>query len=212
MVQPVNYSSDSEKGNGDLVRKHGRSSSSDQTKSQVNFSDTMIRSIEPSSTPASPTRSKHPSGKPQTKRRKSSTSTKTRTRPLYSRKYSTPPSRPLSPAGFPKHLDLDVAIPEIDLNEAGADRRHNLHLSVDTAPQNPDIWSDPETDYFSTIEVPGPKHARGKSRRQLSQNVNSLTSLNAMMAGRGPSTGLKQIFEDGEGDFLLPPTPGAFAS
>ena len=99
-------------------------------------------------------------------------------------------------------LESDMIIPEIDLNQA------NQHfLQVDSAPQEPDLWDDPETDYFSTIEGPAGKHARGKSRRQLSQNVNASNSLNAMMAGN--ANGLQQISEDQEPDLRI---PGGFAA
>lgn len=202
MVKPQDSSSDTEHANQPL-RKHGRTSSSDQAKSQVNYTNsTLMRSIEP----ASPNRSQHNVEKrPQNKRRKSSASSKHKTRPGYSRKYSTPPSRPLSPSGYPQVLDPDMVIPEIDLNQAN----HHL-LQVDTAPQEPDLWSDPETDYFSTVEGPAAKHMRGKSRRQLSQNLNNTSSLNAVMAAN--AKGLQQISEDAEAEYSSPRIPGAFGA
>lgn len=90
-----------------------------------------------------------------------------------------------------------------------------MSVEVDTAPQEPDIWSDPETDYFSSIEGPASRkayHARGQSRRQLSQNFNALGSLNSVMAGGGGTNmkGLHQIHEDAE-EFPDLQIPGRFA-
>jgi len=111
-----------------------------------------------------------------------------------------------------------MIIPAIDLNATNlankfVDYQEHM-LLVDTGPQEPDLWSDPDpdTDYFSTIEGPGPRHMRGKSRRQLSQNTGQVNSLNALMASASNVKGLQQISEDAEADFLLPPTPGAFAA
>ena len=114
-----------------------------------------------------------------------------------------------------------MAIPEIDLNEASRKivsyqpvDYQPMGLLVDSAPQNPDIFFSEvdETDYFSTVEGTRPKTNANKSRRQISQNMGSLGSLNALMASSGgASKNLQQITEDGEPDFLLPPTPGAFA-
>lgn len=164
-----------------------------------------------------------------TKRRKSSSGTTSHktSRPTYSRKYSTPPSRPLSPSGYPQLLESDGVIPELNLNQTTSQFRHwppqqqqqyqppiqrmdqhhpqqFFELSVDTAPQEPDLWDDPETDYFSTFEGTSTKHSRSKSRREVSQNMNAV--LQQSMAAKG----LQQISEDGE--FLLPPTPGAFTA
>ena len=178
----------------------------------------------------SPSRTKsRMSERSKVKRRKSSTGTTSHktSRPAYSRKYSTPPSRPLSPSGYPQLLESDGVIPEIDLNQTISQSRHwppqpqqqyqnhiqrmqqhqpqqFFELSVDTAPQEPDLWDDPETDYFSTFEGTSTKHSRSKSRREISQNMNAV--LQQSMAPKG----LQQISEDGE--FLLPPTPGAFAA
>lgn len=204
MVKPQDHSSEGEQAD-QTVRKHGRTSSSDQAKPQTAYEDTVMKSIEQDASPASPNRSKqNTADRPGGKRRKSSTSSKHKSRPAYSRKYSTPPSRPVSPSGYPRLLDSDMIIPEIDLNQPS-----QQYLQVDTAPQEPDIWDDPETDYFSTIEGPAGKHARGKSRRQLSQNMNAIASLNAVVAKN--NKGLKQISENGETEFYLPPTPGGFA-
>ena len=202
MVKPSDLSSDNEQAD-QTVRKHTRVSSSDQAKQSTTNENTLNKTIEHGISPASPRKSKTTtSERPQTRQRKSSTSTKHKTRPAYSRRYSTPPSRPLSPSGYPQMLESDMIIPEIDLNQA------NQHfLQVDSAPQEPDLWDDPETDYFSTIEGPAGKHARGKSRRQLSQNVNASNSLNAMMAGN--ANGLQQISEDQEPDLRI---PGGFAA
>ena len=83
---------------------------------------------------------------------------------------------------------------------------------MDTAPQEPDLWSDPETDYFSSIEGgPAAKHARGKSRRQISQNFSNTASLNALLAGGGGVNGLQQISEDAETEFHGLRIPGGFA-
>lgn len=98
-----------------------------------------------------------------------------------------------------------MVIPEIDLNQT-----NNYMLQVDTAPQEPDIWDDPETDYFSTIEGPAGKHNRAKSRRQISQSLNNTNSLNAILATN--KKGLSHISEDAEREFYLPPTPGGFAA
>lgn len=207
MVSTYDHSSDTEKPDHAL-RKHGRSSSSDQAKPS---SYTHIaKSIEQDLPPASPSRSKN-SERPQNKRRKSSASSKHKSRPAYSRKYSTPPSRPLSPSGFPQVLEPDMIIPEIDLNQTFQPlvQYQQEALQVDTAPQEPDLWSDPETDYFSTIEAgPASKHNRGKSRRQISQNFNNASSLNAMLAGN--SNGLQQISEDAETEFGSLNIPGGF--
>ncbi|KAJ9651340.1 hypothetical protein H2198_009374 [Neophaeococcomyces mojaviensis] len=248
------------------TKKHRRTSSYDQWKLNQQTTTTIIESVEQDDDVpaiASPSRTKsRMSDRPKTKRRKSSTSTPShKSRPAYSRKYSTPPSRPLSPSGYPQLLESDGVIPEIDLNQTTSQlhhfhqqqqqhqhhphhphqhqqqhqpqpqpqpqyQQHQQHqqqqapiqhipqyppqhyfdLSVDTAPQEPDIWDDPETDYFSTIEIEAPpnKHGRVKSRRQVSQNLNSM--LHQSMAAKG----LQQISEDAE--FLLPPTPGAFAA
>lgn len=207
MVKPQDLSSDNENADN-LARKHNRSSSSDQTTQLA--SSMILRSIEPNITPTSPSRPKSSmSSRPETKRRKSSTSSKHKTRPTYRRKYSTPPSRPISPSGFPMMLDPDMVIPELDLAQTSTRLGHayNASLQVDTAPQEPDLWSDPETDYFSTIEGPASKHSRGKSRRQLSQQVNGTASLNALLAPN--SRGLQKISEDKEGESLR--IPGAFA-
>lgn len=220
MVKPYDQSSDTERADEMATKKHNRSSSSDQAKPYSSFSNNITQSIEFVPGPTSPSRTKKTaSDKPSTKRRKSSTSsTKHKSRPAYSRRYSTPPSRPLSPAGFPSLLEPDMIIPEIDLNATILSNQVASHqeqvLQVDTAPQEPDLWSepDPDTDYFSSIEGPGPRHLRGKSRRQLSQNVSQLNSLNALMAGPGNAKSLHQISEDAEADFLLPPTPGAYAA
>lgn len=218
MVKPQDHSSGTEQADDLVARKHNRSSSSDQAKPYPNPSNKPVQSIEFAPEPISPNRpSKTASERPSTKRRKSSVSSKQKSRPAYSRRYSTPPSRPLSPAGYPSLLESDMVIPEIDLNATSIGNKLTAHqqqmLQVDTAPQEPDIWSDPdpETDYFSSIEGPGPRHLRNKSRRQLSQNTSQVNSLNAMMAGAGSAKGLQQISEDAEADFLLPPTPGAFA-
>lgn len=250
-------SSDTEKPQTAL-RKHNRSSSSDQpSKSQIYISsNTTTQPMEAPPTPVSP---KSPSKsskshRPDQKRRKSSVSSSTTSkhkssRPGYSRKYSTPPSRPLSPSGFPQLLENDMCIPEIDLNYVGASLRNqtqtapplshraepkplniisyapaptpivhytpqSMGVEVDTAPQEPDIWSDPETDYFSSIEGPASRkvyHARGQSRRQLSQSVNALGSLNAVIAGGSSAKGLHQIHEDLETEFPNLQIPGGFA-
>lgn len=250
-------SSDTEKPHTAL-RKHNRSSSSDQpSKSQIYVSSntTFTKPMEEPPTPTSP-RSPNKSSKnrPDTKRRKSSVSSTTKhksSRPSYSRKYSTPPSRPLSPSGFPQLLENDMCIPEIDLNHIGTALRNqtqtappvayrgeprplnvihyapapaptpsmhyisqSMGVEVDTAPQEPDIWSDPETDYFSSIEGSASRkayHARGQSRRQLSQNMSGLGSLNAVMAGGNIPKGLHQIHEDSEAEFLDLQIPGGFA-
>lgn len=205
MVKPNDHSSDGEP-TDQTVRKHSRTSSSDQAKIPASYGGTVIKSIEEPIAPTSPSKSKHgTSERPQSKRRKSSTSSKHKSRPAYSRKYSTPPSRPVSPSGYPRLLDPDMVIPEIDLNQT-----NNYMLQVDTAPQEPDIWDDPETDYFSTIEGPAGKHNRGKSRRQISQSLNNTNSLNAILATN--KKGLNQISEEAEREFNLPPTPGGFAA
>lgn len=202
MVKPSDLSSDNEQAD-QTVRQHTRTSSSDHTKVQIYGGNKVTKSIEHATTPTSPRKSKSTtSDRPQNRQRKSSTSSKHKTRPAYSRRYSTPPSRPLSPSGYPQMLDTDMMIPEINLNQAN----HHL-LQVDSAPQEPDLWDDPETDYFSTIEGPAAKHARGKSRRQLSQNLNAGNSLNAMMAGN--TKGLQHISEDQEPELRI---PGGFAA
>lgn len=222
MVKPQDHSSGTERADELVTKKHNRSSSSDQGKPYPSFSSNINQSIEIEYAPAPTSPSKNTKGasdRPSTKRRKSSTSSnKHKSRPTYSRKYSTPPSRPLSPAGYPHLFEPDMIIPEIDLNATSLGSHFPSHqeqmLQVDTAPQEPDLWSepDPDTDYFSSIEGPGPRHLRGKSRRQLSQNASQVNSLNALMAGTGNGQGLQQISEDAEADFLLPPTPGAFAA
>lgn len=207
MVKSQELSSDTE--NVDCIaRKHNRSSSSDQAKRLA--TESMLKSIENNIMPASPIRAKSSmSSRPENKRRKSSTSSKHKSRPTYSRKYSTPPSRPISPSGYPMMLDPDMVIPELDLAQASTmlGHAHHASLQVDTAPQEPDIWDDPETDYFSTVEGPAAKHNRAKSRRQLSQQVNGTASLNALLATN--SRGLQKISEDKEGEF--PRIPGSFA-
>jgi len=218
MVQPQDHSSGTERADELVTKKHNRSSSSDQAKPRPGFSNDVVQSVEYAPAPTSPNKhTKGASNRPSTKRRKSSTSSnKHKSRPTYSRKYSTPPSRPLSPAGYPHLFEPDMVIPEIDLNATSLGSHFPNHqeqtLQVDTAPQEPDLWSepDPDTDYFSTIEGPGPRHIRGKSRRQLSQNASQVISLNTLMAGSGNANALQQINEDVEADFLLPPTPGAF--
>lgn len=216
MVTTHDHSSDTEQPIHSL-RKHTRSSSSDQAKPQSYTN--VSRSIEQDLPPASPTSNKPKSTeRPQGKRRKSSASSKHKTRPAYSRKYSTPPSRPLSPSGFPQMLEPDMIIPEIDLNQATQRLQpfqfqqevHFQALQVDTAPQEPDLWSDPETDYFSSIEGSTSKHTRGKSRRQISQNLGNAASLNAMLAP-GNGGGLQQISEDAEAEFHGMRIPGGFA-
>lgn len=255
-------SSDTEKPHTAL-RKHNRSSSSDQpSKSQIyissnhnTFTKYPMEAPPTPTSPRSPSKSKS-SHRPDTKRQTTTTTTKHKsTRPGYSRKYSTPPSRPLSPSGFPQLLENDMCIPEIDLNHVGMALRNqtqtappvayraeprplnvihyapapapipsinyisqsqsqSMGVEVDTAPQEPDIWSDPETDYFSSIEGPASRkayHARGQSRRQLSQSVNALGSLNAVMAVGNGAKGLHQIHEDSEAEFLDLQIPGGFA-
>lgn len=206
MVRPGDHSSGTENADGHKVPAHQRNDSNGSTRSMIK-DDVPAASF-----------SQSPVGRPVSKRRKSVATSKTKSRPSYSRKYSTPPSRPLSPAGFPKHLELDMAIPELNLSEAHfrpivQQTRSapvvNYSVCADTAPQNPDIWSDPETDYFSTIEGSNPKHYRGKSRRLASQN--NLGSLNAFMNPNAGNTGLQQVREANENDFSLPPTPGGFS-
>lgn len=267
-------SSDTEKA-PPALRKHNRSSSSDQpSKSQIYISSQSVNN-KPMEAPPTPTSPRSPnnnskstrSSRPDQKRRKSSASSTAKhksSRPGYSRKYSTPPSRPLSPSGFPQLLENDMCIPEMDLNHIGTALRNHtqtappishhidsrplnlvsyapnptpliqyssqtqthsqphlhsqlnsLGVEVDTAPQEPDIWSDPETDYFSSIEGPASRkayHARGQSRRQLSQNLSGmgLGSLNAALAGGGNARGLGQIHEDVE-EFPDLQIPGGFA-
>lgn len=92
----------------------------------------------------------------------------------------------------------------------------SMGVEVDTAPQEPDIWSDPETDYFSSIEGPAVRkavHARAQSRRQLGQNLGAMGSLNAVMAAGGGSNAkaLSQIHEDSEAEFPALQIPGGFA-
>lgn len=204
MVKSQEISSEGEHANN-FVKKHNRSSSSDQANHNVD-PNAVLHSI----TPTSPTRPHTSmSSRPENKKRKSSTSSKTKSRPSYSRKYSTPPSRPVSPSGFPMMMDPDMVIPELDLAQSSMTfgHSHNASLQVDTAPQEPDLWSDPETDYFSTIEGPAARHNRAKSKRQLSQQVNGAASLNALLSATPKA--LQKISEDKEGEFLR--IPGSFA-
>lgn len=136
-----------------------------------------------------------------------SASTSSKSRPRYSRKYSTPPSRPLSPSGFPQILDLDTTIPNLDLGHT-----HQHVLQVDSAPQDPDLWDDPETDYFSTVEggpVARHRHQRAKSRVHSNQTVSKAAQQLSDSNGIGDKR-LAEISEDTETEFRLPPTPGAW--
>lgn len=159
--------------------------------------------------------SEYPSSTHATKRHESkqhngastSAPTSSKSRPRYSRKYSTPPSRPLSPSGFPQILDLDTTIPNLELEHT-----HQHVLQVDSAPQDPDLWDDPETDYFSTVEggpVTRHRHQRAKSRAHSAQTVSKAAQQLSDSNGIGDKR-LAEISEDTETEFRLPPTPGAW--
>lgn len=100
-----------------------------------------------------------------------------------------------------------MKIPELDLQYT-----HHHVLQVDSAPQDPDLWDDPDTDYFSTIEG-GPitrhGHQRAKSRAQ-SKHVVSKNMQQQLSSDIARDSGLTQISEDAEAEFRLPPTPGAW--